>query len=338
VVTLRFLADQLGLSPASISLVLNHAPAAAAIPRTTQQRIRDIARRFDYRPNAVARSLRRQRSLTVGVMLPEISEGYGSAVMRGVEDYLLQEGYLYFVASHRHRADLLEEYTQLMLARAVEGLLAIDTPCPRPIGVPVVAVSGHDHTRGVTNVVLNHDHAASIGLEHLIALGHRRIAFIKGQSFSSDTATRWNAIARAARRLKLRIDPKLVVQLEGDSPSPDLGYLTVRELLDTGVTFSALFAFNDISAIGAMRALRERNLRVPEDVSVLGFDDIQTAEFQNPPLSTIRQPLRRMGEIAAETLLQRIAATPCPRQISVDPELVARQSTGGAPEAIGRSR
>jgi DNA-binding LacI/PurR family transcriptional regulator len=262
-VTLRVLADHLGLSPASISLVLNQAPAAEAIPKATQERILAAARRFHYRPNTLAKSLRRQRSFTIGVMVPEISEGYASLVMSGIEDQLLQEGYLYFVASHRHRPDLIDEYPKLLLARSVDGLIAVDTPCEHPLPIPVVAVSGHRHTQGVTNIVLNHERAAQLALEHLAELGHRRIAFIKGQAFSSDTAVRWRAIRTAAGRVSLPLDRGLVTQLEGDSPGPELGYRVTRQLLDSGQTFTALFAFNDISAIGAIQALREAGRRVP---------------------------------------------------------------------------
>ena len=202
------LADHLGLSPASISLVLNQAPAAEAIPKPTQDRILAAARRFNYRPNTLAKSLRRQRSFTIGVMVPEISDGYASMVMSGIEDQLLQEGYLYFVASHRHKPDLIDEYPKLLLARAVDGLIAVDTPCDRPLPVPVVAVSGHRHTEGVTNIVLNHERAAFVALEHLAALGHKRVAFIKGQAFSSDTAVRWRAIRAGAQRVGLPSTPR----------------------------------------------------------------------------------------------------------------------------------
>jgi DNA-binding LacI/PurR family transcriptional regulator len=334
---LRFLADQLGLSPASISLVLNRAPAADAIPKATQERIIAAAQRFNYRANTIAKSLRRQRSFTIGVLVPEISEGYASLVMSGIEDHLLQAGYLYFVASHRHREDLIDEYPKLLLARAVDGLIAIDTPCNRPLPVPVVAVSGHRHIDGVTNIVLNHERAAFLALDHLKSLGHRRIAFIKGQAFSSDTAIRWRAIRTAAKRLGLPVDPALVTQLEGDSPSPDLGYQLTKRLLSARA-FTALFAFNDISAIGAIRALRESGRRVPDDVSVVGFDDIQAAAYQNPALTTVRQPLRRMGELAAQTLTSRVESGPTAphaRTIHVDPELIVRETT--AP-AASRSR
>ncbi len=333
-VTLRWLAAYLKLSPASISLVLNQAPGAKAIPRATQDRILEAARRFQYRPNTLARSLRRQRSLTVGVLVPEISEGYTTLVLNGIEDCLLQEGYLYFVASHRHHADLLEEYPKLLLDRAVEGIIAVDTRCSRALSVPVVAVSGHWPVKGVTNVRLNHQHAALAALQHLFDLGHRRIAFIKGQSFSSDTTVRWQTIRAAARHLGLTVDARLVGQLEGDGPLAELGYAVTRDLLSRALPFTAIFAFNDMSALGAIGALRDAGRRVPEDVSVVGFDDIQSAASHNPPLTTVRQPLRQMGEVAAKTLVARIIAGPraaYARTIQVEPTLVVRASTGPAP-------
>ena len=342
-VTLRFLAQHLGLSPASVSLVLNQAPGAQAIPRATQERILAAARRFHYRPNSLARSLRRQRSLTIGVLVPEMNEGYATLILEGIEERLLREGYLYFVTSHRHRPDLLEEYPKLLLDRAVEGIIAVDTPCEQPMPVPVVAVSGHLHTRGVTNIVLNHERAALLALQYLYGLGHRRIAVIKGMDFSSDTAVRWNGIRDAARQLGIPLDRRLIAQLEGDAALPELGYQATKRLLATGGGFTALFAFNDVSAFGAIGALRDAGLQVPHDVSVIGFDDILGAAAHNPPLTTIRQPLHRMGELAADTVVQRITggrAARYPRVLAVEPELIVRASTGPAPEdaAAARSR
>ena len=329
-VSLKSLAEHLGLSPATVSLVINRSPAAKSIPPRTQERIRAAAHELNYRPNFMARSLRAQRSFTIGVVVPEISEGYAALVMSGIEDHLLQEGYFYFVVSHRHRADLIKEYPRLLQQRAVEGLIAVDTACQKGVPIPVVAVSGHREVEGVTNIVLDHALAAKLAMEHLAKLGHRKIAFIKGQEFSSDTEIRWEAQRGTAKELGLEICERLVLQLEGESSSPELGYEVTRKLLATGDPFTALFAFNDISAIGAIRALREAGRRVPEDVSVVGFDDIQSAAFQNPGLTTVRQPLRQMGVIAAETLLRRINApskSPYPKTITVVPELIVRAST-----------
>lgn len=198
------------------------------------------------------------------------------------------------------------------------------------LSLPTVAVSGHQHVPGVTNIVLNHRRAVAMALEHLHGLGHRRIAFIKGQQFSSDTAARWSAICAAASRLDLRVSANLTAQLEGDSPTPEPGYFATQKLLSGAQPFTALFCFNDISALGAIRALREAGLRVPQDVSVVGFDDIQAAAFQNPGLTTVRQPLRKMGKIAAETVLNRIQlgnTVGHADQITVEAELVVRGST-----------
>jgi DNA-binding LacI/PurR family transcriptional regulator len=336
-VSLKTLAAHLQLSPATVSLVINRSPAAKSIPQRTQERIRAVARELNYRPNFVARSLRAQRSFTIGVVVPEISEGYAALVMSGIEDYLLQEGYFYFVVSHRHRSDLVEEYPRLLQERAVEGLIAVDTACQEGVPIPVVAVSGHRDLPGVTNIVLNHDSAARLALEHLAKLGHQKIAFIKGQAFSSDTEIRWEAVRRTADAMHLAVNTRLVGQLEGESSSPQLGYEVTRKLLATGSPFTALFAFNDISAIGAIHAVREAGRRVPEDVSVVGFDDIPSAAFQNPALTTVRQPLREMGVIAAETLLRRINASakaPYPKAITVEPELIVRASTARAGQLL----
>ena len=327
--SLKRLAEHLDLSPATVSLVINRSTVADSIPQETKDRIFAAARKFKYRPNFFARSLRTQRSFTIGVIVPEVSEGYSATVMSGVEDYLLQEGYFYFVASHRHRADLIEEYPRMFMERSVDGLIAVDTPWTHNLSVPVVTVSGHNKVKGVVNIVLNHERAAEVALKHLFHLGHRQIAFIKGQAFSSDTEIRWNTIKRAAAKLDLKINPDLVSQLRGDSPSPQVGYSTTKSLLASAEPFTALFAFNDISAMGAIRALRESGLRVPEDVSVVGFDDIQSAGYHNPGLTTVRQPLREMGRTAAELLLKRINRPQADHQDHhiVEPELVVREST-----------
>jgi len=340
-VSLKELAEHLGLSPATVSLVINRSHVADSIPQETKDRIFSAAKKFKYRPNFFARSLRAQRSFTIGVIVPEVSDGYSASVMSGVEDHLLQEGYFYFVVSHRHRADLIDEYPRLFLERSVDGLIAVDTPWTLSLSVPVVTVSGHNQVRGVTNIVLDHVQAAEIALKHLVQLGHREIAFIKGQEFSSDTEVRWANIEKAARELGLPISQALISQLEGDSPSPELGYEATRKLLASHRPFTALFAFNDISAMGAIRALREVKLRVPDDVSVVGFDDIQSAAYQNPALTTVRQPLREMGRIAAETLLRRIRRSGSDShggETMVEPKLIIRETTSRALNGVRRPK
>jgi DNA-binding LacI/PurR family transcriptional regulator len=340
-VSLKELAEHLELSPATVSLVINRSRVADSIPQETKDRIFAAVKKYKYRPNFFARSLRAQRSFTVGVIVPEVSDGYSASVMSGVEDYLLQEGYFYFVVSHRHRADLIDEYPRLFLERSVDGLIAVDTPWTLSLSVPVVTVSGHNQVKGVTNIVLDHERAAEVALKHLAHLGHREIAFIKGQEFSSDTEVRWSNIEKVARKLGIPISSSLITQLQGDSPSPELGYEATKKLLAARKRFTALFAFNDISAMGAIRACREAGLRVPEDISVVGFDDIQSAAYQNPALTTVRQPLREMGRIAAETLLRRIRRSGSDSQggeIMVEPKLIIRETSSAPQNGYRRSK
>ena len=328
-VSLKELAAHLKLSPTTLSLVLNGSPTAGSIPKETQERIFSAAREMNYRPNYLARSLRVQRTHTLGVIVPELSDGYSAMVLNGVEEVLSKQGFFYLTASHRHREELLERLPAVLAERQVEGLIAVDTPIRFDPMLPVVNVSGHEEVDSVTNVILDHKKAAELGVGHLYELGHRKIAVLKGQDFSSDTATRWESIADAAHRRKVPIDPKLTAQLTGDSPSPEIGYAAARELLARGGNFTALFAFNDVSAIGAIRAIREAGFRVPEDVSVLGFDDIYAAAYHNPALTTVKQPLFEMGKLAAETLLKRLAdsTTDAPKVLTVEPQLVVRAST-----------
>lgn len=341
-ISLRTLGEYLDLSPATISLVLNNAPGVKSIPQETRERVREAARKFNYRPSFFARSLRKGQTFTVGVLAQELSEGYSVQVLEGVEDVLIEEGYFYFTATHRRRPDLLEEYPRLLLDRSVEGFIAIDTTITHELPVPVVAVSGHKQIAGVTNVVLDQFRAAELILRHLHQLGHRKIAFLRGGSQSSDADERWECLMKVAQELKLILRPEWLVPLTMNLAHPDSGYVPAMEMLakraQSADQFTALVCYNDIIAVGAMRALREHRLRVPEDVSVVGFDDIQAAAFQNPSLTTIRQPLRKMGQTAARILLQRIRGHEGETEsASMHPELIIRESTS-PPRAPSRRK
>jgi len=326
-VSLKILADYLGLCPATVSVVLNNVPGRS-IPQETRERVRAAARKFNYQPSLLARSLRKQRTFTVGVLVPELSDGYHTAVMGGIGDHLMREGYFYFSAHHRHKPDLIEEYPRLLIGRGAEGIIAIDTALPHQLSLPVVAVAGHRRISGVTNVFLDHRRAAELSLRHLHQLGHRHLAFMRGQPFSSDSDDRWRSITAVARELDLEIRPELTIQLEKDLTSPELGYPVVQQLLRHRARFTAIVSFNDIAAIGAIRALRDANLRVPEDVSVVGFDDISVAAYHTPRLTTIRQPLHDMGETAARILLQRLQGfKDYPEELAIPPELIIRETT-----------
>lgn len=328
-ITLRAVADHVGLTPGTVSAVLNNAPSSRSIPQRTKNRIFAAARELNYRPNFFAQSLRKKRTYTVGLIVEEIGDAYGSMVISGVEQYLQQKNYFFLTVVHRHNPDLLQRYAQILSERGVEGFITVDMQLREAPSLPTVAVAGHRNLSGVTNIILDHQHAARIALRHLLELGHREIAFMKGQPFSSDSTARWSAICEAARELQLEIKPELTVQIDIDDPTPQLGYPFAKQLLDRRKPFTALFAYNDISAIGAIRAFQESGLSVPKDVSVVGFDDIQGAAYNTPSLTTVRQPLVRMGGIAAEILLARIEGREdYPAQIAIEPELIVRESTG----------
>lgn len=334
VVTLKAVAEHVGLTSGTVSAVLNDSPSARSIPRETKDRIHAAAKELNYRPNFFARTLRNKRTYTIGVIAEEIGDSYGSMVISGIEAHLRKMDYFFLTVAHRHDQNLLSQYSELLLQRGVEGFITVDTTVLEAPSLPMVAVAGHQKTKGVTNVVLDHVQAATLALNHLATLGHKRIAFMRGNPLSSDSTDRWRAICEVAQRMGVTIDPELTVQIDMDDPTPQLGYPFAKQLLARKKPFTALFAYNDISAIGAIRALQEHGLRVPQDVSVMGFDDIPGAAFNTPTLTTVRQPLARMGQVAAQTLLERIAGRDdYPPEIAIEPELVVRESTGKAPIA-----
>jgi LacI family transcriptional regulator len=327
-ISLRTLGEYLNLSSATISLVLNNAPGVRSIPQETRDRVTEAAAKFDYRPSFYARSLRKRQTFSVGVLVPDLNDHYSTQVLTGVEEYLIEEGYFYLTASHRRKPDLIEEYPRLLMDRSVEGFILIDTVLEHSLKLPVVAVAGHRKIEGVTNVVLDQRRAAELALRHLVQLGHRKIAFMRGGSHSSDADERWECQMTVARDLKLEVPPELTVQIQLRDSTPQLGFGLVNELVDRGADFTAVVCYNDESAFGAIRALVDHGLRVPEDVSVVGFDDIQGAAYHNPSLTTIRQPLRQMGVVAARILLQRIRGQATfPDAVPILPELVIREST-----------
>jgi DNA-binding LacI/PurR family transcriptional regulator len=331
-VNLKAVAKYVGLTPGTVSSVLNDSPSAKAIPEHTKKRILEAARELNYRPNFFARSLRKKRSYTIGVIAEEIGDAYGSMVISGIEAYLRQRNYFFLTVVHRHDPHLLDQYSGLLMQRGVEGFITVDTSIKHAPPVPTVAVAGHRPAAGVTNIVLDHVQAARLALTHLSDLGHREIAIVRGQPFSSDSKDRWDSICQVAGEMGIVIKPELTVQLNADDPSPLSGYRLTKELLARKKCFTALFAYNDITAIGAIRAIQEAGLNVPQDISVVGFDDIRDAAYHTPSLTTVRQPLRKMGEIAAQTLLERVEGRKdYPAQIAIEPVLVVRESTGPPP-------
>lgn len=341
-VNLRMLSEYLKLSQTTVSLVLNNSPSAKSIPQETRKRVREAAERFNYRPNYFARSLRQSRSMSVGVLAPDLSEGYFTRVMSGVVAELTAAHYFYFTACHDWKKELIEKYPRMLVERAVDGFLLLNTHADEiNVPIPVVAISAHIANPNVTNIVLDHHKAVEQALVHLYNLGHRRVAFMRGPHAIPDSDFRWESIQQVAREIGLKIDPNLAIRIDADGWSmktgyhpmaPEIGYKPMQSLLKKTKDFTAIFCFNDIAAIGAIRALKDAGLSVPGDVSVVGFDDIQSAEYATPSLTTVRQPLREMGKRGAQVLLQRIAdrEKEFPAEIVMEPELVIRESTGPA--------
>lgn len=327
--SLKTLAEHLGLSPSTVSFVLNNTPGRS-IPESTRARVRAAAKKFNYQPSMVARNLKGMRMQTIGILLPELGEGYHSQVLSGIGDLLVSKGYFYFTVHHRHRKDLVEAYPPLLRSRGVDGILAIDTHFDSAPPLPTITVAGHNPLPGVSNILLDEERGAFLSLSHLRQLGHHKIAFMHGQPFSSDSDTRWNATLRNAKKFGIEIHEDRMIYLSKDSHSPEISYPGIRKLIESGRPFTAVLCFNDVSAMGTIRALHEFGLRVPEDVSVVGFDDIQSAAYQVPSLTTIRQPLQKMGATAAQLLLKRLTGESIPDLVQVEPELIIRESTAPA--------
>jgi DNA-binding LacI/PurR family transcriptional regulator len=337
------LAEHLELSQTTVSLVLNNSPSAKSIPQDTRNRVLEAAQRLNYRPNYFARSLRQSRSMSVGVLAPDLSEGYFTRVMSGVVQELTAAHYFYFTACHDWKRELIEKYPRMLVERAVDGFLLLNTPAEEiEVPVPVVAISAHSPVVNVTNIVLDHHSAVEQALTHLHSLGHCRVAFMRGPRAIPDSEFRWESIQLVARDMNLKIDPALVIRIDsagwsmkdGHHPmAPEIGYKPMAALLEKTRDFTAVFCFNDIAAIGAIRALKDTGLAVPGDVSVVGFDDIQSAAYSTPSLTTVRQPLLEMGKRGAQILLERITdrEKQFPAEIVMAPELVIRESTGPAP-------
>ncbi|MFZ3216321.1 MAG: LacI family DNA-binding transcriptional regulator [Candidatus Acidiferrales bacterium] len=331
-ITLKSVAEHVGLTPSTVSAVLNNSAAARSVPERTKQRILAASRELNYRPNYLARSLRVQRTYTIGVIARDVGDAYGAIIISGIERYLRQHSFFFLAVAHHNDKKLLNTYSHILLQRGVEGLISMDTLLEESFPLPTIAIAGHRRLEGVTNIVLDHHRAATLALQHLAELGHREIAFMRGPHYSSDSVERWKAIQQVAADLGIVVRPELTMQLEGDLSTPEVAYPATKLFLRTQKRpFTALFAFNDNSALGAISALQEAGLHVPNDISVVGFDDIKMAPYINPSLTTVRQPLQKMGEIAARSLLNQIKnSEEYVPEILIEPEFVVRKSTAKA--------
>jgi LacI family transcriptional regulator len=327
-ITLAAVAKCVGLTAGTVSAVLNNSSSARSIPERTKNRIFAAARELDYRPNIFAQLLRGRRSNTIGVMVNEIEDPCGSAIVSGIEQYLRTKDYFFLTVAHRHDPVIVERSSHILMQRGVEGFIFVDMALREAPPLPSIVVAGRCRLGGVPNVVVNHLQAARLALRHLRELGHTNIAFIRGPLSNPEAEDRWKAVCEAAKEFGIEVNPEQTVQIESNDAAPCLAYPIAKKLLELRMACTALFAYNDVSAIGAIRAFQENGLHVPLDISVVGFDDIQGAAYSTPSLTTVREPRTSMGAIAAQTLLERLEyQSNDPTEIAVEPELVIREST-----------
>ena len=339
VISQKALAQYLKLSPSTVSLVMNGAPRSQLIPEATRQRIRAAAAEFDYRPDFYARYLYSKRSFTAAVILAGLREAYSAAILTGIDRKLTHGDFLYFTASHYGEKDLIQQLPRRLLERAVEGFLLINTSPLNEMGRPTVMIGSASRVEGIPRVALNNNRGGAQAVEYLAALGHRHLAVIKGHPWRAASDQRFQGIVDSTRAHGIALDERLIKQLHsGNTPReasmPEEGFTCVTDLLAAKVPFTAVIAFNDVTAIGAIRALKNAGKRVPEDVSIIGFDDIESAGYLSPSLTTLRQPLEQMGELAAEHLMDMIEGRRLPvPEVLLDPTLIERESTAPAAAA-----
>ncbi|QXD15144.1 LacI family transcriptional regulator [Rhodocaloribacter litoris] len=330
-VTIKDVAREAGVAVSTVSRMLNN---SGPVSPEARQRIEAAARRLGYVPNATARSLITSKTHTLGILLPDLFGEFYSEVLRGLDQTARQHAYHILVSSsHNERRDI--EAALLAMNGRVDGLVvmapAVDRRALRdnlPARLPVVLLNCHVDASGFDTIRLDNEGGARALVEHLIAHGHRHIAMITGGAGNIDAEERLGGYRAALEAAGLPVDPGLIV--EGDFTQA-AGYRAMQALLARTPRPTALFAANDAMAIGAMGALREAGLRVPEDVAVGGFDDIPMAPYLNPPLTSVHVPISELGALAMQRLIDRIENEhpPEPREEVIPTRLVVRASSGG---------
>ena len=341
-VTLLDVARLSGFSVSTVSIVLSEAPLSKNVAATTRERVRSAARQLGYHPDAHARGLRRRSTQTIAILAFDLSDPYCVPILRGVQAVLQASQYLPLVLDAQGERELFDAHLQLLLERRAEGVIVLASwvfeetnllADVRKNNVPVVIV-GRDLTRrGISSVLVDNTAGGALAMEHLLSLGHRAIAIMRGPVQMADSAPRWLGIERCAVQHGVALQPALTLQLPGLAHPASSGFeggrAIVAKLLRARRRFTALLAFDDLAALGAVRALDEAGLRVPADCSVIGFDDVLPARLATPAISTVRQPLKEMGREAAGLMLAAVkGGGGKAKLVKAKPELVARQSTG----------
>jgi len=343
-VTMRDVANSSGFSPATVSIVLNNAPLARYIAPATKKKIEETARKLGYRPNAMARFLRSKRTHSVGVMFFDITDPFCTPILRGIENSLFQGSYVPILADAHNQRNRFERYLELLLERHVEALIVVANWLFVDIhlladfskrNIPAATIGWELPGDNVSSVMVDNETGGRLALEHLHKLGHRKIAFIRGPKTLIDSGPRWKGIQKFAHTAGLEIDTNLIMQLpEAFDPNSGFegGFRLTEELLQRRKKFTALVAFDDLTALGAIRALNKAGMSVPEQCSVVGFDDVALSAMAVPSLTTVRQPLEVMGNLAVNIIMEGITASQEKRDWTIThhraaPELVIRESS-----------
>jgi LacI family transcriptional regulator len=328
--TIKDVAQRAGVGIATVSRTLH---GSSQVSPETAARVLKVVEELGYRPNTTAQSLVSGCSHMLGLVVSDITNPFFPELVKGFEDVALQNGYDVLVASTNYDPARTAQCVQRMIERKIDGVAIMtsevdpsltDTLARRK--VPLVFLDVGRVGKGVSNVKV--DYGAGIGqaVEHLSSLGHRRIAFISGPDLLASARERRDAFLR-------RLDdtgsgPPREILIEEGNHRVDGGLEAMRRLLDREPRPTAVIASNDLTAIGAMRAIRQCGLRVPEDISVVGFDDIQMAEFTEPPLTTVRLLRTEVAHLACDALLQLIRTNASGVEFYMSTALVVRRSTG----------
>lgn len=334
-VSIKDIARAAEVSHSTVSRALHNSPL---VNRETAARVHRIARTLGYRPSAVARSLVTRKTRTIGVVVTMISDPFIAEVVSGIEERANDHGYSVFLANSNADPDREVKVVHSFHERRVDGILvtasrvgALYLPLLKELQVPIVLINNQHPGDFVHSVKIDNLTASRAATRHLTDLGHRRIAYLGDQSgFESDTE-RFTGYHQALEAAGLPYRPQLVIRGDGRAEG---GMEAMAQLLALAEAPTAVFCYNDATAMGAMRVVRERGLGVPGNVSVVGFDDLFIASYLCPPLTTISQPRHRMGRLAMDILLQLFSGQTTKTTIQVQGELIVRGSTSPPRPAV----
>ncbi len=323
--TLQEVADAAGVSPATVSRFLN---GTAKVNDDKRRVIERVIVELNYKPNRLAQYLKSGSTRTIGVLTQSLESGYFNKTMTGIEDVMKAAGYAMLIMSGHWHADEEAEHVELLIGRRVDGLAILTGNMTDAQilafskRVPIVAFGRQLDSGRAVGFCLDNYAAACEAMELLIEQGHRRIAFIAGPQDQEDARARLAGYRDTLARHKIELDPALIVP--GDFQESG-GLLAVNQLLAAQQRFTAIFAANDLTAYGARLALYRRSIRVPDDISIIGFDDLHSSMYTTPPLTTVRQPLYDVGTCIANLLLPMIGQQGAPVQLP-SLSLVVRES------------